>query len=202
VSLPPSRSAGQLPPAVRVLRAIVLCARGRPEGIAMFGSTPPAFLASLAPLIAFPLVATLTSLTSHRGSAEMLSDVAVFLQAFDALLALPVVSHALARHWGREEAWLRYATAANWCHWLLEAAFILAIFAAALLAAVGLPGNVLLGPLLLAAAVYSLWLQFFLARRGLGVRRGQAWVLVILGNVVAAALIAGPALLRGQAAMA
>ncbi|HKM64074.1 MAG TPA: hypothetical protein VJY39_16455 [Acidisphaera sp.] len=190
-----------MPPAVRILRAMALCARGRAEGIAMFGDTPAAFLASLAPLIAFPLVATLTSITAHGGGAQSLSDLVVFLQAFDALLALPVVSHALARWWGREEAWLRYATAANWCHWLLEVAFMVAIFAAAVLAAFGLPGNLLLGPFLLAAAAYSLWLQFFLARRGLGLRRGRAWLLVIVGNVIAAMLIAGPALLRGQDAM-
>ena len=198
----PPRGDAKLPPAVRILRAMALCARFRPEGIALFGDTPPAFLASLAPLIAFPLVATLMSITSRGASGEVVSDIAVFLQAFDALLVLPVVSNAFARFWGREEAWLRYATAANWCHWLLEAAFMLAIFAAAVLAGFGLPGNELLGPFLLAAAVYSLWLQFFLARRGLGLRRGRAWILVIVGNLIAAILIVGPTLLRGQDAMA
>ena len=202
MSGPAPPGSAQLPPALRILRAMALCARGRPEGIALFGDTTASFLASLAPLIAFPLVATLTSLSSRGGSSEVLAEIVVFLQALDALLALPVISHALARFWGREETWLRYATAANWCHWLLEAAFMLAIFAAAFSVAFGLPGNALLGPFLLAAAVYSLWLQFFLARRGLGLRRGQAWILVIAGNLVAGILIAGPALVRGQQAMA
>ena len=34
-----------------------------------------------------------------------------------AQLAPPVLSHALARRWGREHLWLHYATAYNWCYW-------------------------------------------------------------------------------------
>ena len=192
----------QGPPAFRVLRAMALCARGQPEGIALFGDTPAAFLVSLAPLVAFPLVATLLSITGHAGSPEAVAEATVFLQALDALLALPVISHALATRWGREEAWLRYATAANWCHWLLEFAFMLALFATTVLVGLGMPSNALLPVLLVAAMAYSLWLQFFLARRGLGLRRGRAWVVVIAGNLVAGLLIAGPALLRGQQAIA
>jgi hypothetical protein len=199
---PPPRRDWERQSPLRVLRAMTLCARGRVEGIALFGDTIASFLTSLAPLIAFPLVATLLQISAHPGSPEALSAAVTFLQALDALLVLPVISHALARRWGREEQWLRYATAANWCHWLLEGSFVLAFFAVAVLAGLGMPAGALLKPFLLAAMAYSLWLQFFLVRRGLGVAGGRAVLLVIAGNVVAGMLIAGPALLRGNDALA
>ena len=42
-----------------------------------------------------------------------------FLATLIALLAPPVISQALARRWGRQERWFRFATAINWCQWAL-----------------------------------------------------------------------------------
>ena len=44
--------------------------------------------------------------------ADLLATVAV-------LLAPPVLSFEFARLWGRQDHWLRFATAFNWCQWLL-----------------------------------------------------------------------------------
>ena len=53
----------QAPPrAKNILFGIVRVATGRADGIAQFGDTKEAFLTSLAPLLAFPLVGTLLML--------------------------------------------------------------------------------------------------------------------------------------------
>ncbi len=51
-----------------VLRGIIRVARGRPDGIDQFAGTSQAFLASLAPLIAFPLVGTFLMLLNGNGT--------------------------------------------------------------------------------------------------------------------------------------
>ena len=83
-----------------------------------FGATREAFLASLAPLIAFPLVGGVLMLLGGGGLAA-LSDL---LATLCALLAPPVLSFEVARLWGRQDAWLRFATAFNWCQWAIPVA--------------------------------------------------------------------------------
>ena len=152
------------------LAGILLLARGRPAGLGFFGATPNAFLASLAPLIAFPLVGTGLLLASGQG-ADAVAD---FFAVICALLSPAVLSHVLARHWGREAQWLRFATAFNWCQWIMPLVLmvLLTVFGIALqlglsdrLAGIGALGGV---------GAYALWLHWFLARHGLALSGWRA----------------------------
>ena len=102
-------------PRKSILVGIMRIARGRADGIDCFGSSPQAFLSSLAPLIAFPLVGAVLGLFSD-GPRSALTGLAMTVCA---LLTPAVVSYELARLWQRSDAWLRFATAFNWCEWIL-----------------------------------------------------------------------------------
>lgn len=174
------------PPAI--LTGLVLLARGQPEGFVHFGNSAQHFLASLAPLVAFPLVGGFLLVISGRPAGGLVS----FLEAICVLLAQPVISEALARRWGREALWLRYATAFNWCQWLMPALAFVLIVAGGMLLSFGLPPN-WAAPLLLAGLVcYALWLQWFLARRGLELTAARAVALVVLVNLGTAILVLFP----------
>ena len=95
-----------------VLRGVALVARFRAEGLAASTASAQQLLSSLAPLLAFPAV-FLIVLLAAGGST---SDAAELLSAIDAMLLQMVMSEALARRWGREAEWLRYAIAFNWCN--------------------------------------------------------------------------------------
>lgn len=178
-------------PGLRPLLGMVRLARGRVDGLEQFGDTPQAFLASLAPLLAFPIVGALLLLTTD-GPVRALATLLVTLVA---QLSPPVLSHALARAWGREAQWLRYATAFNWCQWALPlAAMALLIVLQAALQA-GLPEDAADAALILGLAAYGLWLNWLLARHGLGLSRARAAALVMLTNLGTILLALGPRLL-------
>ena len=157
-------------------------ARGRADGMLGFGATTHSFLASLAPLIAFPLVGSLLVFLSE-GAMPALSLLGLTVVA---QLAPPVLSHALARRWGREHLWLHYATAYNWCYWAIP---VIATVLTTVLGA-GLREGVFL-----ALAGYSLWLHWFIARHGLALTRWRATILVALVNGGTLILAFGPILL-------
>ncbi|MDE2006675.1 MAG: hypothetical protein KGI51_08930 [Rhodospirillales bacterium] len=185
-----------------ILRGAFLLARGRAEGFAEFVATPQGFLASLAPMLAVPvaiyLLVLLARFAPHPagapapiGPAEATADL---LSGIVAVLAPPVLSFALARRWGREALWLRYATANNWTQLAVTMTLLLGLAAAApLLAALG-QSRLLLGLLLLALAGYALWLPWFLARRGLSLSVGRAIGLVLLVHLGTILLAIGPRL--------
>ncbi len=170
---------------------MVLTALGRRDGLTRFGGTKDRFLASLAPLIAFPLVAAF--LAGLAGEARLAS--VQFLGTLCALLAPLVVSYELARLWGRVASWLRFATAFNWCQWAipLVAAVALAVLTPALRGPVGPYGAFAAG--IGVAGLYALWLHWFIARHGLGISVWRAILLVICVNVASAVMGIGPALL-------
>jgi hypothetical protein len=177
-----------------VLRGIARVACGRPDGIDQFAGTTRAFLASLAPLLAFPLVGTALLLLNGAGA----SAVADLLATVTVLLAPPVLSFELARLWGRQAQWLRFATAFNWCQWLLPvlASVLLTILGAGLRA--GLPERAATAMLVIGLAGYGLWLHWFLARHGLALSRPRAAMLVLGVNFGAAVLVLVPRLLALQ----
>ncbi|MFL5282653.1 MAG: hypothetical protein ACJ8AW_17120, partial [Rhodopila sp.] len=70
----------QRPPPRSVLVGIMRIARGRADGIACFGASPQAFLSSLAPLLAFPLVGAVLAIFSE-GPRRALTGLAVTLCA-------------------------------------------------------------------------------------------------------------------------
>ena len=185
------QSRGRRPGAGNILRGVLLLARGKAEGLRQFGDTTQAFLASLAPLIAFPLVGYLLLAAGGHGTAAF----AGLLGTVCALLAPPVISFELARWWGRQGLWLRYATAINWCQWAIP------LFASALLL-IGFP---VLAQLLsdeaasviviLLIAAYALWLHWFVGRHALALSGPRAALLVLLVNLGTALLVLGPRLL-------
>ncbi len=166
---------------------------GQARGMARFGDTPQAFLASLAPLVAFPLV-----------GATMLLYSGVVRQAFGTLLmtlvaqlAPAVLSHMVAVRWGRGAQWLRYATAFNWCQWAIPLMAFLLLVLLQIGLGNGMSDAAAAQLLVLALAAYGLWLHWTLARHGLDLTRGRAAVLVALVNAGTVAMVLGPRLLHG-----
>jgi hypothetical protein len=180
------------PPRTRsILLGIFRVATGRPDGLAQFGDTPEAFLGSLAPLLAFPLVGTLLML-SQGGGLAALSDL---LATVCALLAPAVLSYELARRWGRAALWARFAVAFNWCQWAIPILAVGLVVLAGMLLALGVPSEA--GVLLVVAGLagYGLWLHWFVARHGLGLGAGRAALLVVGVNLGTILLVLGPRLL-------
>jgi len=175
----------------RILFGIFRVATGRPDGLAQFGDTPDAFLGSLAPLVAFPLVGTLLMLGQGAGVAA-LSDL---LPTVCALLAPAVLSYELARRWGRAASWMRFAVAFNWCQWAIPILAAGLVALAGMLLTLGVPTEA--GELLVVTGLagYGLWLHWFLARHGLGLGAGRAALLVVGVNLATILLVLGPRLL-------
>lgn len=164
-----------------VIAGLIRLARGDASGIMLFGHTPRAFLLSLIPLIALPIVIALATLA--RGDIQRaLADLAASLCV---LLTPPVVSHALARRWNREEPWLRFAVAFNWSQFGLSVLFMGLLIALGIVfgstgAAPESAGVVAAVALLCLGLIgYGLWLHWFVARSGLGVSGGRAALLVL-----------------------
>jgi hypothetical protein len=169
-------------------------ARGRPDGVNCFGNTPQTFLASLAPLIAFPLVGAGLGMFSE-GPRRALTDLALTLCA---LLTPAVVSYEFARLWGRSDTWCRFATAFNWCEWILPVLAALALLPVSVAVSAGVSqdvaGLVLMGFL----GAYGLWLHWFLARTALNLSKLRAAILVAMVNTATVLVIMVPAALSSE----
>lgn len=178
-------------PRQSVIVGIFLVARGRAEGVGCFGATSQAFLASLAPLLAFPLVGTALGVFS-QGVTASLTEFAIYLCA---LLTPAVLSFELARAWGRSDKWLRFATAFNWCEWILPLVACLVMIPISVAISGGLDphsaGIILLGCL----GVYGLWLHWFLARHALSLSKLRAGVMVLLVNAATVLVASVPQLI-------
>jgi uncharacterized membrane protein YphA (DoxX/SURF4 family) len=174
-----------------LLLGVLRLARFDAAGLAEFGETTQAFLASLAPLIAFPLVGA--GLMLLRGGG--LDAVAGFLATLCALLTPPVLSQLLALLWRREPEWLRYATAFNWCQWVIPVAAAVVLLLGALLVAMGLPHRVGALVVVLGLLSYGLALHWFIARNGLRLSAVRATILVVVVNFGTALLVLAPGLL-------
>jgi hypothetical protein len=187
-----SRGAG---PRTSILVGMLRIARGQPEGIDCFGSSTHAFLSSLAPLIAFPLVGAVLG-ASAEGPRRALTDLAMTLCA---LLTPAVVSYELAHLWRRSERWLRFATAFNWCEWLLPVLGCLILVPLSIAIGMGFSEDMASLVLLGFLGAYGLWLHWFLARNALALSRFRSVVLVLLVNLGTLAVVIGPRLLAHDA---
>ncbi len=167
-------------------------ALGRSQGITFFGDTPQAFLASLAPLIAFPLVGAAVLLLS----GDIVTALTALALTAVAQLAPAVLSHVLALRWGREEDWLRYATAFNWCQWAIPVAAFVLLIVMQVATGGGMTEEAAAKLLVVCLAIYGLWLHWIVARHGLDLSRGRAVLLVILVNIGTVALIMIPRLIQ------
>jgi hypothetical protein len=174
-----------------IFRGLLLLARGKKSGIKDFSNSMDGFTASLAPLIAFPLVG---AAISALGGQWQLATIGL-LSRLCAVLVLPVITHEFARRTGREALWLRTATALDWSFWMLIPLLFVAAFAGALLVEAGLAmGNAEYAALGFMAG-YLLWYHWFIVRTGLALSALQAVLLVTLSSLAIAIFTAGPMLL-------
>jgi hypothetical protein len=179
---------------LRVITGIFRVARGRPDGIDCFGASSQAFLASLAPLLAFPLVGTAIGLFTE-GVISSLTEFAMYVCA---LLTPAVVSFELARRWGQGDRWLRFATAFNWCEWVLPLVGCMVLIPISLAISAGLNARVASLILLGCLGVYGLWLHWFLARHALSLSKVRAAVMVLLVNAATVLIAAMPRLIAAS----
>jgi hypothetical protein len=175
----------------RIMLGIFRVATGHADGLAQFGDTSEAFLGSLAPLLAFPLVGALLMLGQGQGVAA-LTDL---LATLCALLAPAALSYEAARLWGRAPQWTRFAVAFNWCQWAIPVLAMLLVVLAGILLTLGVPSSAGLGLVVAGLVGYGLWLHWFLARHGLGLGVVRAALLVVGVNLATVLLVLGPRLL-------
>jgi hypothetical protein len=173
-----------------ILRGLFLLAQGKASGMREFDSSVDAFYASIAPLIAFPLVVDGMSVVQGHWQTGILS----FLGQLCAVLALPVMIQAFAQATGREARWLRTSVALGWSFWIILPAALIASFLSAGMVTAGMGENT--GALLALGLVagYLLWYRWFILRTGLGLGRWQAAILIGVTSVAIGILTAGPAL--------
>lgn len=174
-----------------LLRAIFEIATGRAQGLARFGATPRAFLMSLTVLLAVPVLSALV-LGMRRGLGGAL---VLLLMLTCALLAPAVISHFIARLWGREALWLRFATAFNWSRFAIVCVFALMLMITAVLIGIGVSSDSAAELLVLVVSFYSLWLEWFIARHALRLAGGRAVLIVLAMNIGTFLLLAVPGLL-------
>ena len=174
-----------------IVLGVMRLARGRADGFLQFGATREAFLASLAPLVAFPLVGGVLLLLGGGG----LTALADLLATICALVAPPVLTYEVARLWGRQAAWLRFATAFNWCQWAIPVLGSILLLLLGMMITLGLPRSLARMLVVFGLVAYGLWLHWFLARHGLGLSRLRAAILVVGVNFVTVIIVLGPSLL-------
>ena len=181
------RTRGQRPGGL-ILLGVARLARGKADGINQFGGTRESFLASLAPLVAFPLVGS-ALMTLGGDGLGALTDL---LMSLTALLAPPVLSFEVANLWQKGAQWPRFATAFNWCQWAIPVLGSVVLMVLGALMTMGLPAQAarLIAVILLAG--YALWLHWFIARHGLELSGTRAAILVIAVNTVTVALVVLP----------
>jgi hypothetical protein len=177
---------------MQVLHGILLLARFRAEGFAQFTATPLGFMNSMAPMLGITVVAALRPLLAGNMRALALH----LLTSVIALLGPPVLSHLLARAWKREEAWLRYVVAFNWCQAVVTLVTVVLILMLAVGGGVTRTGD---GAGIIAAVagvlIYWIGLCWFMAWRGLGLGKLRSVLAVIVINVGTGVLVMGPQLL-------
>jgi hypothetical protein len=175
-------------PGGSIPRGILLLGRGRATGMKEFGNSSDALTASLAPLIAFPLVG---SVMIGIGGQPGLAAIA-FLSRLCGVLVLPVITQAYARLFKRDATWLSTAAALNWSFWILIPLLLAAAFLGALLVTAGVTQPHAETIVILLLAIYMLWLHWFIARTGLQLSGWAAAGLVILSNIAIGILTFGP----------
>jgi hypothetical protein len=111
-----------------------------------------------------------------------------------ALLSPPVIGEALARRWGREDRWLRYAVAFNWAQWAVPVVALGMLLGMGILRRIGVGEREAAMALLFGIAAYGLTLHWFLARHGLMLSRGRAVLMVLALNLGTVMLAIAPRL--------
>jgi hypothetical protein len=174
-----------------IVRGLFLLARGKAEGVKEFGASPDNFTASLAPLIAFPLVGAAILAMEGDWKFALVS----FFSRMCAVLLLPLMVHEFARRLGREALWWRAATALNWSFWMILPVLFIAAFLGALLVQFGVVMQEAEYFVLGFAGGYLLWYRWVIVKAGLGLSSAQAVAFVALSSVLIGALTVVPVLM-------
>ena len=171
-----------------IVRGLLLLGRGRAEGFACFEGDRDAFLAGLSPPIGFLLVLAALLLMQR----PTLPAVILLLALVCAVLLPPVITHAMARLWKRSEFWPRYATASLWSVWLILPAYLPAMLLTAILLQMGVSHAAAGRLMVLLLGAYLLWLQWFMAWKGLSISRFKAGLTVLaltIGSMLVGSLM-------------
>ena len=168
-----------------ILSGIAKLARGNAKGADEFSGTPEAFTASLAPLIAFPLVGAIV--TGFAGSWKL--AVLGLLSRLCAVLVLPVLTYEFSRLFNRQAHWLRTATALNWCFWLVLPAVLVGAMLGSVAVQCGLAMQWVELAVLGVVGFYLLWNRWFVLKSGLQINGWRA-ALILLATLASAALLA------------
>ena len=153
---------------------LLLLAIGRASGFAYFGADKDAYLASLAPLVAFTLVSCgVIALAGQPRRGATLG-----LITLCQVLAPAVIADPLCRRWKREERWPLYANIMNWAPFLFFIALALAVLVVRAAMIAGVPDELASYVGLLGLVGYAVWFQWFVARGALDISRGRAGVLL------------------------
>ncbi len=188
----PVRAGGVRRVSTQAAIGVARLARFRADGLQAFDASPAGLLNALAPWLAFALVGfvlMLTAVPARQATTDLLATVV-------GLLTPAVVSHALARLWGRQAAWLRYAVAFIWCQWVMVVAWLASVMGTGLMMAVGLPEYIAEDVGGLAMLVYAVALQSFVIRRALDLSGWRTAAMVVAINVSAVVLVLLPTLLN------
>lgn len=163
-----------------ILQGLIKLARGDAKGLEEFSGTPEAFSASLAPLIAFPLVGAFITAVSGDWKGALLG----LFSRLCAVLALPMVTYEFARLFGKQHLWLRTATSLNWCFWLVLPAILVAALLGSVLVQFHLPlahaEMVVLGLI----GLYLLWNRWFVFKAGLQLNIWRAGLMLLASLVI------------------
>ncbi len=165
----------------RILYGMSLLAIGRREGITYFSGTVEAFYASLAPWLAFLLVDSLQIFFQPHKSIIVIK----LLLSFCVLLLPPVISQVYAYKWGCMSFWLRYITAAMWCNWVMVIVPLVSVIFVLSLLPTLVTQSAFMKITFMGVALYSVWIQWFVARIGLsvsGLRAAVLYATVLLAN--------------------
>lgn len=163
-----------------ILRGLAKLACGNAKGIEEFSGTAEGFGASLAPLIAIPLVQAI--MEAVRGDWKI--SILGFFINLCGVLMLPVVTYEFAKAFKRQERWLRMVTALNWCTWLCLPAIFLASILGDIIAQSGLSLARVELLMIAGVMVYLVWNRWFVLKTGLQIKGWQA-LLVLFVSLLA-----------------
>jgi hypothetical protein len=158
------------------LRAALMLAGGRAEGVALFAAESlPDQLARarqsfLALWLCLPMFLAIQAMVPAAANGEMARELAGFALTW---LGYAVLSHRLAADMGRAALWPRFVVLWNWCN-LVQYLLLVAALVPHLL---GAPA-VVAQTAWLAAMGWALWLQWSATRLGLGLSGGRAALMV------------------------